>query len=490
LNSAILLLYTLEKVNTLQSVKENLMNTFANAVNNQTTYTENGMRALKSTSDPCVDLFFKVGASRGQNIVPDFAAAYASDRDLANRIMLWARDARKGAGERQLFRDMLNWLEFANLDDALRLMKAIPELGRWDDLLAVKSAEAKRFAAFLIKQALAEGNGLCAKWMPRKGVEAAKLRGLLGMSPKVYRKTLVNLTKVVETQMCAHSWDTIEFSKVPSVAAARYRAAFIKHTPELYTKYVDSLAKGKTKVNAGAIYPYEVLRSLFSYYIEPSASEISFIKSQWEALPNYIGNAKILPMVDVSGSMMTPVGKNLTAMQVAISLGLYCADKNTGKFKDMFLTFSEEPSIDILRGNIYEKVSQLRGSSWGFNTNLVKALNLVLNTAVQGKVPQEEMPEVLMIFSDMQFDECITYGDSAVESIRRNFETAGYKVPQIVFWNLKAYGNVPVSANEQGVALVSGFSPSIMTSILGTPVDRFSPRNIMLETLLTPRYNY
>jgi hypothetical protein len=472
------------------------MTTFVNAVLNQEARTENFMKARKSTANPCVDLFFKIGASRGKDVVPAFAAAMAEDRDIALRIAQWVRDIRGGAGERQIFRDLLKYLEKNDRDAVLKLIPKTPELGRWDDLFALETSEVRQAAFALMSEALASGNGLCAKWMPRKGPNAEELRQFLGVSPKYYRKLLVELTRVVETQMCAKDWDNINFSHVPSVAAARYKKAFFRHTPK-YAEYVAELMKPQeeravgVKVNSGAVYPYDVLKGKISPYgVMYGSTENNLIQAQWEALPNYMGDVSVLPLVDVSGSMTSPVSKSgLTAIEVAVSLGLYCADKNKGKFKDTFLTFSAVPQLLNLKGNILQKIDQMVKSKWEMNTNLHAALDKILQTAVQGRVPQEEMPEMLLILSDMQFDHCVRHDDSAIEMIDRKYTEAGYKMPKVTFWNINSYDNVPVKFDANGTALVSGFSPSILKSVLAADMEAFSPYQIMLKTLLVDRYN-
>ena len=198
------------------------MNAFVTAVANQEARTANGMKARKSTSNALVDLFYNIGASRGKNIVPAFTAAYVQNPDLALRIALWARDARKGAGERQLFRDILVHLERTDPAAAERLMRRVPELGRFDDLFVFKTSSLKAQAYTLLGDNLRASNGLAAKWTPRKGPVAREIREFFGMSPKQYRKTLVGMTRVVESQMCANDWDNINFSHVPSQAARIY----------------------------------------------------------------------------------------------------------------------------------------------------------------------------------------------------------------------------------------------------------------------------
>ena len=474
------------------------MTSFVSAVQNQSARTTNGMRARKSTAKACVDLFFKAGAMRGKDITKEFVAAYIEDSETALRIAAWLRDVRGGAGERQLFRDILVYLEQRDVDAAKALLAKVPELGRWDDIFVFKTDEMKKVAYTMLGDALREKNGLAAKWTPRQGPIAVEVRKFFGMSPKFYRKSLVEMTKVVETQMCAKEWDSINFSHVPSVAASRYKKAFFKNATESYSAYVAALVKGtdpKVKVNAGAVYPYDVLKgvSTMSFGVSYNKTEQDLIVKQWEALENFIGDANVLALVDVSGSMTCPAGgfssrSATTCMDVAVSLGLYVADKNKGKFKDTFLTFSRDPELLHLKGNVLEKCVQMIKSNWAMNTNLVKAMEKILSVAKEGGVPQEEMPEMLLIMSDMQFDQCAKFDDTAMQMVSRKFEAAGYELPKIVFWNINSNDNVPAKYDTRGVALVSGFSPAIMKAVLSADTDAFTPEAIMWKAIGDERY--
>ena len=468
------------------------MSTFVEAVKNQSARTENGMRARQSTANACVDLFFKIGASRGKDITKDFVAAYVENKDVALRIAQWARDIRGGSGERELYRQILKYLEKHDQDAALKLLTKTPELGRWDDIFVFTDPKLKWEAFTMLGNALREKNGLAAKWTPRQGKLAAEIRNHFGMSPKFYRKSLVELTNVVETQMCAGDWDNINHSHVPSVAASRYKKAFVRHGHK-FAEYVEKLKNGDAdvKVNAAAVYPYDILKGVasFNYNANYGKTELDHIVAQWEALPNYVGDASILPLVDVSGSMGVGIGGGkTTAMDVAVSLGLYLADKNKGKFKDTFLTFSSKPELLHLKGNIVQKVQQMVSSNWDMSTDLHKAMDKILSTAVSANVPQSEMPQMLLILSDMQFNACARFDHTAMQMIEQKFSDAGYKVPAIVFWNLNAKDNVPVKHDKSGVALVSGFSPSIVKSVLSTDMDQFTPEGIMLKTVMVDRY--
>jgi hypothetical protein len=456
---------------------------------NQVNLTANGMTTLVTSLDPCVDLFFQIGSSRGKELGPQFERAYLADPSIAVRILFWARDVRGGAGERDTFRRLMQQMEANHPEVLERVLHLVPEYGRWDDLTIFSSPRIKLQAYSLINRALRSGNGLAAKWMPRRGPIAKELRHYMNETPKGYRKLLVGLTKVVEQQMCARQWEEIRYDHVPSVAAARYQKAFGRHDPTGYTAYKESLASGEGKINAGAIYPYDVIKS-----VRNGDSQVAL--AQWEALPNYLGDDFILPMVDVSGSMECPVGKNknITCMDVAVSLGLYLADKQQGVFKDAFLTFSAQSKIQFLKGDLLQKIRQLKSSDWGMNTSIESAFSEILRVAKSGSVSQEQLPKILLVLSDMEWDAATrSYGSNpnprGYDMARAQFAAAGYDLPRIVFWNLNARSdgsNVPVRFDEAGTALVSGFSPSIMKSILSAKT--FTPVDIMMETINGERY--
>jgi len=461
------------------------MNSFVDAVSTvqMETRTANGMKTFDSSKNALVDLFFTIGASRGKDLSKQFITALKQDETLALRLLMWARDVRGGAGEREVVRNILRGLE-KNYPEVLeRVLPHVAEFGRWDDLLIFNTKEVKALAFTLIGNALRERNGLAAKWMPRQGPIAVEIRNFYGMSPKFYRKSLVELTNVVESKMCANQWPEINYSHVPSLAAARYQKAFKKHDEAGYNAYKAKLVTGEAKVNAAAVYPYDVIKS------RGFGGDDTVIQAQWNALPNYIGDELVLPVCDVSGSMSTPVGgnKNLTCMDVCVSLGLYLADKNTGPFKDMFLTFSTKPKLQVLKGNLLDKLNQLQRADWDMSTNLHGAFEQILAYAVKGNVAAKDMPKYILVMSDMEFNACTNHDDSAMQMIERKFVEAGYSVPNIVFWNLNArQGNVPVKFDKKGVALVSGFSPSIMKSILAA--ESLDPVSVMMQTLNSPRY--
>jgi hypothetical protein len=487
------------------------MNTFSNAVaaskSAEVRFTENGAKAWATSDSKVLDLFGKIGSSRGRDLTAAFSAALAEDENLAIRVLLWARDVRSGAGERAQFRNLLRSLESQNPALAGRIMRKVPELGRADDLFTYKDPINRKAALRMYADALMNGDGLFAKWAPRltsskkantpgkleKLKNANELRKFMMLSPKEYRQILVNSTRVVEQLMCAKRWDEINFSHVPSLASARYQKAFGKNASEAYSAYIRELQKPqeerdpKVKVNAGAVYPYDVVKSL-------RHGNEAVANAQFEALPNYVGDTKIMPMVDVSGSMGVQLAGGMTAMDVALSLGLYLSSKTSSDFKDMFITFTSSATIQVLKGSLSQKMRQMQGAV-GYDTNLTKAFDSLLQTAKRGNVSPENMPDFILVLTDLQFNDMSVKGTSvtALEMARQKYRDAGYKCPQIVFWNLAARNSAdqsPVKMTDFGVCMVSGFSPAIMASVLGADPEEFTPYKLMMKTIMSERYDF
>lgn len=454
------------------------------------TLTSNGMVTNSTTLNNCLDLFFNIGAMRGKSkvkLTELFVKAYNENPLIATKILFWSRDIRGGAGERKIFRDILSDLVKLDPNTIKNNVHLIPEFGRWDDLLVLVGTELETITFELIKDSLNSKNGLCSKWMPRKGLIANKLRKYLKLNPKNYRKLLVGLTNVVETKMCAKNWDLIDYSKIPSIAASRYQKSFVRNDNQRYQEYVNLLINGETKINASAVYPYDIVKS-----IKNGGNEVVNNK-QWDSLPNWMENVdeKILPVVDVSGSMDCPAGgnPNLTCMDIAISLGIYISERNIGNFKDAFITFSQNPKLQYLNGTLTQRINQLGRADWGYNTNLEAVFSLILNQAKNNNVSEDLIPTKILILSDMEFDQSTrnTKLDS-FRMIEEMYNESGYKLPNIVFWNLNSHNsNFPVKFDESGTALVSGFSPAILKSVLGS--EDMSPESIMMKTINDDRYN-
>lgn len=458
--------------------------------NQNVTLTDNGMVTNPTSLNKCVDLFFSIGSMRGKSkdkVVNLFNEAYNENPLVASKILFWVRDVRSGAGERQTFRDVISFLTTNSPQTVRKNIGLIPEFGRWDDVLVLLGTELEDDMFSLIKTALSNGDGLCAKWMPRKGVVANKLRKLFRTTPKQYRKMLVGLTNVVESKMCAKDWEKIDYSKLPSLASSRYQKSFNKNDNERYNEYKKSLQDGTAKVNAGAVYPYDIVKSI------NMGGDTIVSEKQWESLPNWMEGSveRILPVVDVSGSMGVEVGgnPNLSCMDVAVSLGMYISERNEGSFKDAFITFSNNPQLQYLTGSLSERLLQLRRADWAMSTDLEAVFNLILHQAKMNNVPEGNMPTKILILSDMQFNQATRRDSLGAQSmIEAMYEEAGYTKPNIIYWNLNAKGgNFPVEFDKNGTALVSGFSPSILKSLLGG--KNMTPESIMMDTVNDDRYS-
>ena len=453
--------------------------------------------ALASSLNECVNLFFQVGAMRGKDknaLLQMFSKAYSENPLVATKVLFWARDARGGAGERQIFRDILEYLVVNSTDVVRKNLSLIPEFGRWDDILLLVGTEVEGDVFDLIKTELDNENGLCSKWMPRKGKVANAIRRSFKVSPKVYRKTLVELTSVIETAMCAKDYSGVDYSKLPSLASSRYQKAFLRNDEVGYGEYKTALESGEAKVNAGAVYPYDIIKSM-NYGGDKVVNN-----AQWESLPNFMEGSeeRVLPVVDVSGSMSCSAGgnDNLTCMDVAISLGMYISERNEGNFKDAFVTFSSNPQLQYLKGTLEQRLNQLRRAEWGMSTDINAVFELILNQAKMYNIPQDKMPTKILILSDMQFNSATNsrwgnqsdWNPSAQDMIESKYEDAGYNKPDVVYWNLNAsMGNFPVEFDKMGTAMVSGFSPSILKSLLSG--KSMTPESILMETVGSERYS-
>jgi hypothetical protein len=455
--------------------------------------TENGGLTNITSESAVMDLFFQIGAFRNRSeddIVEAFRKAYLDSPLDAMRVLFYSRDIRGGQGERKIFRTVIRRLAVVMPEVVQKNIALIPEYGRWDDILNLMDTPVEVDAINLIKIALLENeDSLCAKWMPREKSSnravARKLASVMNLSSKAYRKLLSRLTKVVETSMCSNEWGSINFEHVPSYAMKNYRKAFASHDAERWDGYISAVERGEAKVNASTLFPHDLIR-------QARNEQSKLIEQQWKALPNYMeGNKEIvLPMCDVSGSMTMDGG---LPMEVSIALGLYISERNEGIFKDVVLTFTDQPELYVLTGKTLSQRQATLRKRVGYNTDIDKAFYTLLDKATSHSVPSDKMPTTILILSDMEFDNSSIRGTSmtAFKAARQRYQDAGYDLPKIVFWNLSsrsANGNFPVKNHQTGSALVSGFSPSILTQLLSGS-DSFTPESIMRKVIDGERYS-
>jgi hypothetical protein len=469
---------------------------------NQTT-TENGDKAYRSTRNACLDFFGLCGVRKfdATNLIARFNTAFLEDEELTLRIMFYLRDVRGGQGTRANFRTLLTRLADINPEFTATLIPLIPKYGRWDDMfvLADKPILWNAIVSFVRTQLEedakneAEGKAisLLAKWMPSNNTSSEKSRKLadkftkeLGMTPRTYRKTLSKLRKqigIVEQKMCKGEWSVIDYAKVPSKAAFMYRKAFRNHDEERYTQYLADVSQGKQKINAATLTPPEVVYKV----LEGKETNPATVDALWNALPNYMEGQAFngLVVADVSGSMSG------YPMAISIGLALYLAQRNQGVWQNKFLTFSTTPELVTIpkSESIVKTINFISRANWDMSTDLRLLFFLILEAGRQHNISQEDMPSMLIIVSDMQFDRCC-YGSnlSTFEYFKEQYAKAGYEIPQLVFWNARAVSSVPITQHETGTALVSGESPSIMPKLLN---GSLTPLSLMRDTVMTERYD-
>ena len=464
------------------------MDAFLEALSTKNARTANGAITNSTSLNKCLD-FFSIAGNHREN-VESFEAAFGEDPQLAMRILFWSRDCRGGAGARKNFITIMKKLQLERPAVFSKVFKFIPEFGYWKDVYHLNpTPEVIKFIAdTLVNES---DHSLCAKYCPRKGEWFYQLRKILRMSPSEFRHFIVSKTQVVENLMCANKWNSIKYEEVPSVAGLRYKNTFIKHDNERYNQYIQNVLSNKTKINSSVLYPNDIYHNY--KYQSNGAISADAIKAMWDNLPNFMEGCKdrILPVCDVSGSMYG------TPMEVSVALGCYISERNEGPFKDAFITFSSKPELQILSGDIISRFNQLSNAHWGMNTNLQAVFDLILNRAQETNIAQELMPTKLLIISDMHFDMAVGtanywYGytpePTNFEAIKAKYAAAGYEMPGIIFWNVNGdAGNVPVTMRDQNVGLVSGYSPSILKSVLQAKV--LSPIELMLNTVNTERYS-
>ena len=468
------------------------------------TRTENGALAYSTTKSAVLDLFAIGGAGRNlseSEVYQKVSQALSEDLELGIRCLLFLGDIRGGQGERRLFKIGLKVLINTYPQPIVeRVLSSIPFFTRWDYVLDF--IEHPVYGKFILKLIHAEitfenntpdYRSLIYKWLPsiqRDPHIAIKIARHLGLSNKEYRQMLSkkrNELKVTERLMSDKRWDEIDYSQVPAKASLNYREAFKRHDEDRYSEFLNKAVKGEVKINSGTLYPHELVSKLtFSRGMDQT------VEAQWKNLPDFVKdkNRNILPMVDVSGSMGQRISNssNVTALNVSIGLGIYLAERLEGEFKDTFLTFSTYPELVKLSGKtLHEKVLNMSRSAWNMSTDINAAFDLILNTAVKNNLKQEELPETIVVFSDMEFDDCAVER-TPYQVIETEFNRYGYKVPQVIFWNLNARNtHFPVRENENGVTLVSGYSPSTLQYILSG--EYLTPYEVMLKVLSNERYN-
>lgn len=493
-----------------------MSNKFMNALKTDFNFklTENGAVAAKSTGYKVLDMFALGGAYRtrsDEDCILLFKEAYEDNPEYALKCLFYLGDARGGQGERRFFRVCMKWLANYDPESAKRNMVYIPEYRRWDDLyMFVNTPLEKDMFKFLYEQlsldVQSKTPSLLAKWLKSENTSSADSRKLanktriaFGMNHKQYRKTLSILReriRVLEKLMSANRWDEIEFDKLPSKAGLKYKNAFARRDI-LKAKY-EAFAKNKTtKVNAKTLYPYECVKAAWDVRNKAlDNTERLMVNKYWDNLADYFNGCELnaLAVVDTSASM-TWTG-NPKPIDVAVSLGMYCAEKAQGPFANNYISFSANPRLVSVTGvDFVDKVKRIISTNLCQNTNLERAFSLILDTAVTHGLNQEDLPETILVISDMEIDQgssdIMRYRSddkksqtvTLMDRIREKYNRYSYKMPKLIYWNVQARQNTILDVSPDA-SFVSGASPSIFQSIMSgkTQLD------LMLDVLNKERY--
>lgn len=481
------------------------------------TLTENGAVTYESTGSECLDLFGTIGALRresDQEIISRFVRAYTENPDMAMKLLFFARDIRGGMGERRIFRVILNWLAVNEPASVKKNIAYIAEYGRYDDLLALLGTVCEKAALDYLKKqfdkdmtALAAGEkvSLLGKWLPSVNASSAetvmaakKIVRAFGMTDAVYRKALASLRahiRILENNLREKDY-TFDYEKQPSRAMFKYKSAFMRNDRERYRSFLNRAQKGQALLHADQVCPYELVESCLktgwywddrSFMRNITPDEKAVLNATWNAMPDYGNEENALAIIDTSGSMYCD-GKPIPAA-VALSLGLYFAEHYKGAFRNHFIEFSERPQLIEIKGKTFvDRLRYVTTFNEVADTNLEKVFDLLLDTAIKHQIPQEELPVKLILISDMEFNACVSGADKTnFEYAKRRFEEAGYRLPDIIFWNVASRNRQqPVRQNEQGIALISGATPRIFSMVAG---GNLSPYSFMLEVLESERYS-
>lgn len=498
-----------------------LRNEIQNGNNTNVCYSENDAKMNATTGRALLDLSFKVPQFRGKKSlsrVEDalFLQAFFENPEMFLRYLFYMRDVRGGLGERNTFRMAFMWLcnEYPNL--AVRLLDHIAEYGRWDDLVHValncsKTEIVNKAIDIIVAQVerdkTTDNVSLLGKWLPSVNAgtvskkEAKRLIKLINNSGRFineaeYRKTLAELRKkanVVERDIAAKTYSNINYEAVPSLANTRYSRLFLKYDEKRRNEYLESLQKGNAKINSSVAFPHDIYKM--------AGRDGVTAEEMWKALPDYIdGKSGVIVVRDGSGSMCCTIpGSNTMALDVASALSIYFAERLVGEFHNKFITFSSRPDLVELPENstLVQKQRFLRKFNDISNTNIESTFDLLLNTAVNNKLKQEDIPGTILIISDMEFDSAhcqydsnwrvVNDDDKLFTVIARKWSNAGYEMPKLVFWNVNSRtGAIPVTTNKNGVILVSGYSASICKMVLSDETD---PYLALVKVLDTERYN-
>lgn len=502
------------------------------------TCTENLDKAYNTTGSKCLDFFTRITRNAEMtDYIATFAESFQEADNTAIKMLLNLRDVRGGKGEKLIPIVIMVLIKNTLSKDTYKMiLSKFVEYGCWKDILRIveihnrvqlelnpnvviknidNTIEYKMFAdqlltdysiitAEYVDDNTKKGISLCAKWAPSEKTHfnkhpiyaANQIAKMAGKNPKQYRLMISVLREhlnILERLMSMGQVERIDFSKIPSIAMKKMKQSFGRDSNsegitsenrtklhQSYQQYLTELTAGTTKVNIKGIQPHE----LVSTYLRKCDIAVDpLVEGQWIALVNRVKESGIFKntsaIVDTSGSMAGQPLEVAVAMGILVAECTECSDPN-------ILTFSDNPRWHTLTGsNLQEKVKCMDYSDWGGSTNLRKTFDLILEDAIRLNLAPDKVVSTLIIFTDMQFNS-VNSGHSwetTFETGKKAFEAHGYVFPKIICWNLRTSTtkSLPVTKNEEGYAMLSGFSSELLKHILNG--EEFTPLSMMMHVL-------
>ena len=406
----------------------------------------------------------------------------------------------------------------------------------------------------LMDSATEEGNkiSLCAKWVPREDRQAdlAKLLAKrifpgeqnLSRRLKAYRKLVVGLNKRLQTteiKMCDQNFAAIEPQHVPGRCLQKHMKAFLNEPLKKgglrkpddddrmecrknFQEHFAKAARGEAKLNGSkTVFPHELVKKAFHF--NGDEAEKNAILGIWRQMVDDAkaagGLGRSIAMCDFSGSMASSGRNGDTPYWVSMAMGLLISEVTTKEFKDTLLTFDSMPTLHRMSAHVdlFDRLRSLGNVGQGVSTDFQAAMDLILGQLKQTRFRPGQEPENLIVLTDMNWDEACAsdkqsrYTDNRyrhlvktnqwqthVEMIKESFKRVGedmwgvpLKMPRIVIWNIASTSiDFHAQANTEGVAMLSGWSPSLFKALQsGEDMRSLTPLHNLRIQLDDKRYD-
>ena len=410
----------------------------------------------------------------------------------------------------------------------------------------IQNAFVSTIIGYIISQLKEDNNNaqktLLAKWIPReKSKKFGWITPLLAM--EYYKEWMINLNsanqeklakrkclthfrqliskmnkelKTTQIYQCGNNWKEINFDKnVTSITLRKQSKAFAGNSKgnktmnedrklcrDNYLKYIENIRCGKSIAKGERVSLVDFVRDGFRLldFDKDNLIEREILNAQWK--DNCKQNSELencLAMVDQSGSMSD---ENFVPLYSAIGLGIRIAENS--KFGKRILSFSANPTWINLDDceDFMSILEKIKNTPSGTNTNFRNAFDKIINSAINSNIHPDVMNKMsLIILSDMQIDQG-DYNDNTTmfEMMKEKYHNAGlstihnqpYKLPHIIFWNLRTTNGFPTMVTTPNTSMMSGNNTCLLNSFCdkGTnSLNEITPWRSLNTSLSINRYN-